>query len=157
MGLKKMLKAQEALQSESFGGSPATFNTVRKIQFLKDMVYALEDELHELMDEVGWKPWATSRHIHEDPARSELVDAWHFFMNIMLVLEVTPEMLEEGYFAKRAKNAQRQVDGYDGVEGKCPKCKRALDDSTTICFPALVEDSDGKGREGFCQDWGNYT
>lgn len=144
MGLNEMLRAQEDLQVESYGGSPATFNTGNKIKFLKDMVYALEDELHEMMNEVGWKPWATSRHIHEDPARSELVDAWHFFMNLMLVLGVTPEALEEAYFTKRALNAKRQAEGYDGVEGKCPKCKRALDDIATACIP------------GYCQEIGDY-
>ena len=34
--------------------------------------------------------------------------------------------------AKRAKNAQRQLDGYDGVSTKCPKCGRALDDAGAI-------------------------
>ena len=146
MGLKKMLRAQEALQVESFGGSPATFNTAQKVQFLKDMVYALEDELHELMGEVGWKPWATSRHVNEPAARAELVDAWHFFMNLMLVLEMTPEDLEHLYFEKRAKNQKRQREGYDGVAGKCPKCRRALDDDAVRCDPSMK----------FCQDWGIY-
>ncbi len=156
MGLKKMVRAQEALQVEAYGGSPADLSPEEKIQFLKDMVFALEDELHELMDEVGWKPWATSRHINYEAAKGELVDAWHFLMNLMLVLGMSPQELEARYMAKRAKNAQRQVDGYDGVEGKCPKCKRALDDIATVCQTPIAEDSEGKGRDGFCQDWGTY-
>ena len=60
---------------------------------------------------------------------------------------------------KRARNAVRQQEGYDGVEGKCPRCKRALDDvahhlgvdinnitwpvlpdGTTVCIECLTDD-----------------
>ena len=65
----------------------------------------------------------------------EMVDAWHFFLNIMLALgawdqATIPDVAEVftlGYIEKNAKNLQRQVEGYDGVAGKCPECHREIE------------------------------
>lgn len=133
--LREMLKAQRALQVGVYAGDPSDFMAEDRVQFIKDMVLALSDELHELLGEVGWKPWATSRHVNREAAVGELIDAWHFFMNLMIVLSVTPDELFERYMEKRQKNIQRQMDGYDGVTGKCPECKRALDDAGVTCTP----------------------
>lgn len=103
--------------------------------FIKDMVISLEDELHELLREVGWKPWASSRHVNRDAAVGELVDAFHFFMNLCLVLGVDEQELFTGYLQKNKINQSRQASGYDGVSTKCPKCKLALDDPATKCNP----------------------
>ena len=92
-------------------------------------VFALEHELHELVDETSWKEWAdVEPFINRDAAVKEAVDALHFLINIMLHLDVTPVELLERYRAKNAVNHQRQDDGYDGVSTKCPKCHRALED-----------------------------
>lgn len=123
------------LQMKPVGRDPAEIeDPEERIQFIKDMVYALEDELHELTDEIGWKPWATSLHINRDAAVSEAVDALHFLMNLFLVLRASADEVETVYKAKRQKNIDRQLAGYDGVEGKCPKCRRALDDEMVFCF-----------------------
>lgn len=95
---------------------------------------ALTDELHEAMDEMGWKPWATSRHLNGERMLSEFIDAWHFFMNALLVvageLEWDTHQLAEEFFkryaAKNEVNRARQLEGYDGVSTKCPICKREL-------------------------------
>jgi len=133
--LVEMLKAQRHLQVKAYGSDPYEGSEVQRINFMKDMKLALEAELQELMDEIGWKPWASSRHINREAAVGELVDVWHFFMNFMLVLNVSPAELYERYMEKRTKNIIRQKDGYDGVIGKCPVCKRALDDSAVKCTP----------------------
>lgn len=84
---------------------------------------ALIIELGEAMAEVGWKPWATSRHINYVEAVHEMVDAWHFFMNMMLGMAALSRVsvdelaqdFQEYYVQKNAQNLQRQVDGYDGI------------------------------------------
>ena len=99
--------------------------------------FALEDEVHEAVAEMGWKPWATSRHLNVEPMLKEMVDAWHFFMNILLVIageagwtvDQLAEEFTKVYLAKNAVNAARQADGYDGVSSKCPKCKRELSET----------------------------
>ncbi len=107
-------------------------------------VLALENEPHEALAETGWKPWATSNHINVERFHGELVDAWHFFMNLMLHSGMTAETLTTLYYAKREINITRQNNGYTGVTEKCPGCKAAYDDPGVKCYPA--DDSPNTNR-----------
>lgn len=134
--LQRLLNAQEDLQIKAYDGSPAGMlpdDPEAAIEFIKWNVLALTDELHELLGEIGWKPWATSRHVNLTAARGELIDAFHFFMNLALVLNMDASDLFLGYMKKHEKNIERQEEGYDGVSTKCPGCKRALDDDGVDC------------------------
>ena len=124
--LERMLTMQRELQTRVNGYEIEDQNQQMRIDNISLNVLALTDELHELLKEIGWKPWATSKHINYREARQELVDAWHFLMNLMLHLDVTAEDLWQGYHQKHKVNLRRQDDGYDGVTGKCPACKRGL-------------------------------
>lgn len=124
----------------SNGGDLAEINTPPAINFLHWNVTALTDELHELLAEIGWKPWAKSRHINTEAARGEAIDALHFLLNIFLVLGMDSTDILIAYHAKHQKNAKRQEEGYDGVSTKCPGCKRALDDAAVKCM--VNEDGD---------------
>lgn len=99
---------------------------------IRNNVLSLITELTEMLDETGWKPWATSNHINPEAFKSETVDAWHFMMNLMLLGGMTADDLYEGYLKKRKLNIKRQADGYDGL-AKCPGCKRAYDDVAVKC------------------------
>lgn len=143
--LSSIIGEQLKLQQETYGIDPLVLEGQERIDFIMWNVYALEDELHELTGEIGWKPWATSEHVNESPAFGEWIDALHFFVNILLAISPRPgtDVLDETvvdaltvavlerYQAKRAVNAQRQVDGYDGVSSKCRSCKRDLDEVGT--------------------------
>lgn len=136
--LQAMLDEQRAFQiligEEKGGGDPAEKCNPH---YLRDMKDALESELDELQNETGWKPWASSRHVNIDAARSEWIDAWHFMMNLALALGMDEEMIFDMYVAKLKKNVSRHESGtYDGIRGKCPKCKRAYDDDAVTCYPA---------------------
>jgi hypothetical protein len=127
----KLLQTQRNLQTGSFGFDPVELEGEERTEFIRWNVLALEDELHEMLGEVGWKPWASSRHVNEDPATGELVDALHFFLNLVLACAprgsetvMVAHTLVSKYGAKVSVNAKRQADGYDGVKGKCPRCKR---------------------------------
>ena len=133
--LNQMMEAQRALQVEAYGKDPSELVGEERVMFIKNMSLALLDEIHEALAEVGWKPWATSRHVNEEAFKGELVDAWHFFMNLMLAAHMDPFELMEKYMAKRQKNKDRQEAGYDGVSGKCMGCRRALDDAAVGCMP----------------------
>lgn len=129
--LSQMLGMQRNLQVESYGRDPGTMDMDEKIQFIKDMHIALTDEMHELLGEVDWKPWTHGeRQINYDGAKKELVDVWHFFMNLMLVLGMSTDDLYKAYMKKRQVNADRQANGYDGRSTKCGNCGRALEDVT---------------------------
>jgi len=128
-----MLDTQLDFQTKILGQPLDNYTEEERIEFIRLHVFALEDELHELMGEIGWKPWATSKHINLNATKNELVDAWHFFMNLMLILGMDADELNNRYNAKQKKNRKRQTDGYDGVSTKCPGCKRALDDDEVAC------------------------
>jgi len=124
------LASTRKLQEEAFGKD---FDAPLDPDELADSIVmnhsALIVELSEFMAEVGWKDWATPRGwVNRDAAVGELVDAAHFFANLLVRLDVTDEEWAERYQAKQEKNRRRQLAGYDGVSGKCLRCKRALDD-----------------------------
>lgn len=134
--LETMLNLQGNLQERLIGVNPANIDDAEKrIEFIRNMILALTDELHEVLNETGWKPWATSRHINEEAFKNELIDAWHFFMNLILVSGMSPDEFYIRYRQKREKNIKRNREGYDGLN-KCPSCKRAYDDDAVECTPA---------------------
>lgn len=138
--LAAMIDAQLQLQ-RACNLDPLGMTMDERIAFIKDMVLATTDELHETLNEVGWKPWASSRHINEEAAFSELRDAWQFLTNLMLVVtQLSPtelaSKLETELYRKHSINYAR-IGNYDGVSSKCPKCGRALDDPETKCEPDL--------------------
>lgn len=130
---------QRDFQHRLEGQFPADLAPSVKMNYIRTMVLALTDELHEALAETGWKPWATSNHINREGYRGELADAFIFLMNLMLVADITPSELMEVVKAKQIKNHKRQDDGYDGVTTKCPKCKRAYDDDAVGCMPATAD------------------
>jgi dimeric dUTPase (all-alpha-NTP-PPase superfamily) len=135
--LDEMLKLQNDLQKlmppirEFPSRDPETL-----MEQIRMNVLALITELTEMLNETGWKPWATSNHLNREAFTSETVDAWHFFMNLMLLGGVTADDLHQGYLRKRQVNVDRQAIGYDGVEGKCLECKRDYADRGVTCTPS---------------------
>jgi len=139
MTFEKALEAQLQLQINSFSSNPKELNDEEKVEWIRWNVLALEDELHELLAETGWKPWATSKHVNRDAFISELVDSFHFMMNLMLVVDCSAQEFLEKYFVKRGINEKRQADGYDGISGKCSHCHRALDDEAVNCTVSFCD------------------
>lgn len=136
--LEEMMRVQRDLQTDHFKVWPYDLGQLTEEQralLVKDNTLACLDELHEALNEVGWKPWASSRHVNEDALQGELIDAWHFLMNLFMLAGLTPHMVAERYRAKAQVNQARQAEGYDGVSTKCPGCRRALDDPATSCEP----------------------
>lgn len=144
--LASLLHAQLELQIDSMSGDPRRMEGEDRANFVRSMAYALEDEIHEATQEVKWKPWLTADHgvwVDRDAYVKELVDAFHFFMN-MLILAAPPSMsmeelateFIEKYFAKRQRNAQRQIDGYTGEKGEGG---RELDDPDHQPSEAVLE------------------
>jgi hypothetical protein len=134
--LEEMFEMQRdlQLQMKPIGRDPATLEGQERVQFFKDMKLAYEAELQEMLDEMSWKPWATGEFFNEAAVHGELVDQWHFFINLCIAARLSHTRLHELYMAMRIKNIKRQEEGYDGVSTKCPQCKRALDDDAVLCY-----------------------
>lgn len=135
--IAQMLLQQQELQQETYGieNFGPGMDPEDRLEQVRVNVLALTDELHEALGCVGWKPWTTSQHFDETQFKGELIDAWHFFMNLMNLGGMTATDLITGYQAKHDRNIQRQEDGYDGVSGKCPRCHKAYDDNGVYCHP----------------------
>lgn len=127
--LDLMLHMQRMMQIESFKKDPYAITSSGDMSYIRDMSLALIAEIFEMLNEAPWKPWTTNAApINKDLFMKEMVDVWCFFMNLMLAVDMTPEELYELYTKKIKVNAQRQLDGYDGISTKCPNCRRALED-----------------------------
>jgi hypothetical protein len=129
-----LLTKQEELQRVTFGFKFDEMTDEQRMEYVRWNMLALTDELHEAMQETGWKPWATSNHLNVEPYLGELVDALHFFLNLLLVTGVRPEELAqkftEVYLAKWQRNVERQAEGYTGIKEKCPQCARDLSETS---------------------------
>ena len=54
--------------------------------------------------------WISEEHMLE--TKFEYVDMWHFFMNIGLLIGITPEEFSKMYYLKNKENFDRQERGY---------------------------------------------
>jgi hypothetical protein len=129
--LARMMGAQLNLQIQA-GMNPIEMNVEEVIEYIKEMTLAATDELHEALGEVGWKTWATSRHINTVAAFSELRDAWQFLTNLMFAVtgeepENLADMLEASLYKKIELNHARINEMYTGLD-KCGSCHRSLDE-----------------------------
>lgn len=149
--LTLMLEMQLRLQKEKMkDGDPQQLEGEAMATFVTWNAWACSDELHEALQEVGWKPWVSSRHINQPSFNREMVDAFHFFMNLLLIANpgLTPAEIAmeftKLYIAKNAVNAARMDAGdYDGIAGKCPWCHRDLGDAEAA-GETLYDAEDGK-------------
>lgn len=114
-----------------------------RIEFVKTMTLAATAELHEALNEISWKPWATSKHFYTSRLLAELSDAWQFIANIWIAVapDETPatiaQFMQTTLDEKLQVNHRRIENGYDGVSTKCPVCGRATDDPNVRCTPEL--------------------
>ena len=104
-------------------------NIEERIQYVKDMVLAATDELHETLAEMSWKPWAVEQHINEEAAFGELRDAVQLIINAMYVItQLGPADLADKLHVEYAKKVVLNVERATMGAPKCPQCKRALDE-----------------------------
>lgn len=134
--LEAMIMEQLALQHK-LGAVRDEMSVTERIEGIRIMVLAATAELHEALDETGWKPWATSKHINEEAAFGELRDAWQFLTNAMLLVTMNDpahltQRLYDALMDKLSVNYDRIDQRYDGITGKCKQCKRALDDPANL-------------------------
>ena len=117
--LEHMLDIQQAFQ-ERLGADFKTMTVRDRVAFIKEHSIHLNQEINEMLYELPYfKPWKDYSDVTEEDeltaiakARMECIDAWHFFMNIMLALGFSPEGFYEMYEAKNKENHRRQDVGY---------------------------------------------
>lgn len=78
-------------------------------EYVRQVVLCLEDELHEALEHVHWKPWKTSRGFKDrDKYRAELADVLHFVLDLYLSVGLTGEDIYQDYLSKHRENLKRR-------------------------------------------------
>jgi dUTPase-like protein len=118
-----------------------------------DNLAALIVELGEVSNEIGWKPWATDRSLDKTRYLGEMVDVAHFFVNLLLIAEITPDEFWLAYKIKHQRNMKRHEDPanpYTGQKCNFTGCDRETDGPVGFC----VHIDRGHGLEilNFCSN-----
>lgn len=117
--LEQMLHMQRTFQ-ERLGADFDAMSTRDRVAFIKEYSIHLNQEMNEMLYELPYfKPWKDYTEVTvEDEqaalakAKMELIDAWHFFMNMMLGLDMSADEFYNMYMAKNKENHRRQDAGY---------------------------------------------
>ena len=123
--LREMFEMQLSLQRNMFArGKGIDYENASfkdRVDQLTIQKRNLDTEFVELLERLPWKEWKTypqeslagflSKE-QELETKFEFVDMFHFFMNIGLLIGITPEELSTMYYLKNEENFERQKRGY---------------------------------------------
>jgi len=105
--LKEMFRKQAEFQTR-LGNDAYLYST----PFIKDMILALNCEAMEALQEVPWKEWKRDQKFNTDRFKEEVIDIWHFLINISLAAGLDEDSLFKEFMKKNRKNIKRQREGY---------------------------------------------
>lgn len=115
--LEQLFDKQIALQTK-LNNFPLKDEIARQ-EFININLLACLDELSEAMRETAWKNpkyikggWKTKQEYNQKLFQEEIVDLWHFVINLTLSSGMNAVDLYNGFIDKNKINHQRQKDGY---------------------------------------------
>ncbi len=73
---------------------------------------ALLHEAVELQRETNWKWWKSETKMNKDKIHEEIIDIWHFLIQVSIEAGMDPKTLVEKYLDKNKENLKRQETGY---------------------------------------------
>ena len=102
-----LLNLQRKIESQ-WGRLPDPENPENVSQYIREVALCLEDELHEALAHVHWKPWKISRGLKDRKGyRTELADVLHFVLDLYLAAGLTGSDIYKDYLAKHQENLKR--------------------------------------------------
>lgn len=104
--LQNLFFLQEKLQEK------LNNNVYHNQEFINIMTLAAIDELMEAIRETPWKPWKKQQEFNETTFKKEIIDLWHFIINLSLAAGYTADTLYKDFEEKNNINHQRQKEGY---------------------------------------------
>lgn len=118
--LEVIFDKQKELQ-ERLGYNFEGMNEVERTQYMKENIWYTITELDEAFREMPYgKPWKSyesfNRTVHNENLKEELIDALHFFMNILIAAGLTPKDIYDIYCYKNKINHKRQDENYGQAE-----------------------------------------
>lgn len=69
---------------------------------------AMESEIDEVRREVNWKFWKPEKEIDTEKLHEEVIDLWHFLVQLSQRVGLSPDKVFEVYKVKREENFARQ-------------------------------------------------
>ncbi|MGN6629825.1 MAG: dUTPase [Candidatus Nitrosocosmicus sp.] len=73
---------------------------------------ALVHEAIELQRETNWKWWKKDNNIERDKIQEEIIDIWHFLLQLSIEAGLDSRKLIDLYIKKNKENLDRQIQGY---------------------------------------------
>ena len=83
-----------------------------RTELIKEHSLVLIDEIMETMRETPWKHWKQPVPIDYEKLKNEIVDQWHFLINITIFSGMDVNELFNRFMEKNKENNQRQEDKY---------------------------------------------
>lgn len=108
--LEAIFECQKSLQT-SFGFSD--IRSINQVKSIKDTILSLTSELHEILNLFPWREWRNNgeHQVDQFHLKEEVADALHFFINLCLICEITPQDLFDSYMDKNLENLNRIKNG----------------------------------------------
>lgn len=82
------------------------------IEHVRLMFIGIITEACEALEETNWKPWKKVRLINEEKLKEEIIDLWHFVINLTLASDMNAKTVIEKFKEKNKVNIKRQEDKY---------------------------------------------
>lgn len=82
------------------------------VELLKNQLLAIFSEIGEALQELPWKPWKKNQDFNLYKFRMELIDMFHFLINLFLLSGMNAEDTIKLFKQKNEINLRRQKDGY---------------------------------------------
>lgn len=117
--LEHIFEEQNMLQYKLFKKDTLMLNDTDGQKFINLNCLAIIDEIMEALRETRFKNpnyikfgWKKTQKLNNEKFKEELVDVFHFFVNLCLVSGMDANELHERYMKKRTENLRRNKDGY---------------------------------------------
>ena len=86
--------------------------SIRTTQFIRLAFIGIVTEACEALEETNWKPWKQPQDKDENKFKEEIVDIWHFLINLTLASGMDADELMVRFKSKNKVNVARQEKKY---------------------------------------------
>jgi dimeric dUTPase (all-alpha-NTP-PPase superfamily) len=84
---------------------------IERQKYINEQALALIVETTEALQETNWKSWKKSNGYNEEKFKEELIDCWHFLINLTLTV-MSDEEFYKKFIEKNDINYKRQSENY---------------------------------------------
>ena len=113
--LVDLFEMQESFQKSLGNKLPSGMMEIiskNNIDNVKIQIFALVNEAMEALNEIPWKPWKKNQKFDLEKFRIELIDIFHFLINLFIFSGFGPYGVKRYFIKKNKINIQRQIDEY---------------------------------------------